>query len=125
MKRLVALSAVLVLLLVGCGDDEGTDLDQLTSTTREESTTTSEDDSDEPDDETTTTESSDDDDDEEPSSGEPDSYGDDEELDALWDDCDDGDDDACNELFWTSPSGSEYETFGSTCGGRGDEGDCT
>ncbi len=185
MKRLVALSAVLVLLLVGCGDDDGEDLDDLTTTPTEETT--------EPD-EGTTTEAPDEDEgdedegdeDEDSDGGEPDSYGDDDELDTLWDDCDDddacgqlwlespvgseyeefggscggrsetnecgveldinpdadtygdddeldalwdacddGNEDACSELFWTSPAGSEYETFGSTCGGRGDEGDCT
>jgi hypothetical protein len=46
------------------------------------------------------------------------SYGDDPVLDALWDKCDGGDMVACDELFWTSPVDSEYETFGNTCGGR-------
>jgi hypothetical protein len=51
-------------------------------------------------------------------SGEPDSYGDDETLDALWDACEDGDGQACDDLFFDSPVGSEYEEFGKTCGGR-------
>ncbi len=46
-------------------------------------------------------------------------YGDDPELDALWDACDAGDDDACDELFWSSPVGSAYESFGRDCAGRG------
>ena len=49
-------------------------------------------------------------------SGDADTYGDDAELDGLWDACDSGDWIACDELFWLSPIDSEYETFGSTCG---------
>jgi hypothetical protein len=51
------------------------------------------------------------------SAGEPDGYGDDPELDALWDQCGAGDGDACDELFFSSPVGSAYEDFGDTCGG--------
>ncbi|GEM_PF-2362458 len=47
-------------------------------------------------------------------------YGDNAELDALWDQCDQGDGAACDELYWTSPSGSAYESFGNTCGNRMD-----
>jgi hypothetical protein len=55
----------------------------------------------------------------------PFTYGDDAGLDALVDDCRDGDGAACDSLFVESPSGSEYEVFGSTCGGRLPEGtDC-
>lgn len=43
-------------------------------------------------------------------------YGDDAELDAMWDDCDAGDMTACDSLYWLSAIDSEYETFGSTCG---------
>ena len=46
-------------------------------------------------------------------------YGDDPELDALWDACEAGDDVACDDLFWQSPTGSEYESFALSCGGRG------
>lgn len=49
---------------------------------------------------------------------EPFTYGDDDTLDALWDDCDDGDGEACDDLFYDSPVDSEYEEFGNTCGGR-------
>jgi hypothetical protein len=45
-------------------------------------------------------------------------YGDDPELDALFDACDAGDGAACDELYWSSAANSEYETFGGTCGGR-------
>lgn len=48
-----------------------------------------------------------------------DGYGDDPELDLLWDACDKGDGDACDDLFMSSPFGSEYEAFGSTCGDTG------
>ena len=47
-------------------------------------------------------------------------YGDNPMLDSLWDACAAGDDQACDDLFDTSPLGSEYEDFGNTCGGRGD-----
>lgn len=40
----------------------------------------------------------------------PDKYGDDPELDALWDLCDDADYEACEDLYWTSPLGSQYES---------------
>jgi hypothetical protein len=50
-----------------------------------------------------------------------DTYGDDPELDELWDECDGGDGDACDLLFLRSPFGSEYEEFGRTCGGREDD----
>jgi hypothetical protein len=47
-----------------------------------------------------------------------DDYGDDASLDRLWELCADGDWDACDELYWESPVGSGYETFGATCGAR-------
>ena len=56
--------------------------------------------------------------------GGPQSYGDDAELDALHDACAGGDGQACDDLFYQSPSGSEYEDFGNTCGGRGFEVSC-
>ena len=59
----------------------------------------------------------------EPSSGAQ-SYGDDPELDALYDACAAGDGDACDDLYYQSPFGSEYEEFGNTCGGRGFELSC-
>ncbi|MEJ6489720.1 DUF4190 domain-containing protein [Leucobacter sp. USCH14] len=43
-------------------------------------------------------------------------YGDDAHLDRLWDACDAGDDDACSDLYWESPLGSEYEEFGQNDG---------
>lgn len=45
-------------------------------------------------------------------------YGSDEELDALYDDCKAGDYQACDDLYNQSPSGSEYEDFADTCGDR-------
>lgn len=61
------------------------------------------------------------------SDGSTDGYGSDPDLDDLWDDCEDGDFEACDELWATSPFGSEYEEFGSTCGGITSEqfGDCS
>lgn len=51
----------------------------------------------------------------------PGQYGSDSRLDALWDRCEVGDFPACDELYATSPEGSEYERFGGTCGARGEE----
>lgn len=48
-------------------------------------------------------------------------YGDHPVLDGLWDRCAGGDLAACDELWWMSPEGTDYETFGDTCGNR-DEG---
>lgn len=42
---------------------------------------------------------------------EPMNYGDDRRFDKLWDECDSGDADACDDLYWESPVGSEYESF--------------
>jgi hypothetical protein len=53
-----------------------------------------------------------------------DTYGDNETLDALWDACEDGDDDACSDLYLQSEIGSEYEQFGATCGGRDEDFAC-
>ncbi len=58
-----------------------------------------------------------------PGSDDPGSYGDDAALDELWDECDGGNGAACDELYWDSPLDSEYEAFGSTCGGRYEEGE--
>ncbi|MEO7570952.1 MAG: DUF2510 domain-containing protein [Acidimicrobiales bacterium] len=54
----------------------------------------------------------------EPAGGEEGSYGSDPELDELYDQCEDGDFQACDDLFFDSPAGSEYEDFGDTCGER-------
>lgn len=45
-------------------------------------------------------------------------YGDDPALDALWDACEAGDAQACDDLYLDSPLWSEYEEFGGSCGGR-------
>lgn len=49
---------------------------------------------------------------------EPFDYGDDDELDDLYDSCLDGDWTDCDELYLISPEDSEYEWFGATCGYR-------
>ncbi|WP_061960742.1 DUF4190 domain-containing protein [Demequina flava] len=46
-------------------------------------------------------------------------YGDDPELDVLYDQCGAGDGQACDDLYWASAIGSEYEEYAETCGGRG------
>jgi hypothetical protein len=53
-----------------------------------------------------------------PSSSGAFAYGDDPELDALYDECAAGDGVSCDDLYLNSPTGSEYELFGGTCGGR-------
>ena len=53
----------------------------------------------------------------------PQAYGDDAELDVLYA-CADGDGQACDDLYYQSPFGSDYEEFGNTCGGRGFEVSC-
>ncbi len=55
----------------------------------------------------------------------PNRYGDDPKLDRLWDGCEDGDGEACDQLWDEAPLGSEYERFGVTCGERVDILDCT
>jgi hypothetical protein len=53
-------------------------------------------------------------------------YGSDVVLDTLWDWCEDGAMWACDELFVRSVSGSDYGSFGATCGGIVDTEDwCT
>jgi len=47
-------------------------------------------------------------------------YGTDETLDALWDSCEAGDFEACDDLWWDSPIDSEYEFFAGKCGDRGE-----
>jgi hypothetical protein len=51
------------------------------------------------------------------------SYGDDPELDVLWDACAARDAAACDQLYSESPFLSEYEEFGETCGYRVEPGD--
>lgn len=48
----------------------------------------------------------------------PQAYGDDASLDALYDACAAGDLGACDDLWWSSAPGSDYEAFAMTCGGR-------
>lgn len=45
-------------------------------------------------------------------------YGDDAVLDLLWDACDAGNNQTCDELTATSPEGSDYQQHGRTCAGR-------
>ena len=52
-------------------------------------------------------------------------FGSDRDLDLLWRECEEGSMFACDDLFFSSPPGSEYEEYGATCGGRGiGDGDC-
>jgi hypothetical protein len=56
----------------------------------------------------------------------PYTYGDDATLDALWDACEAGSGTACDDLYFDSPFGSEYEAYGFTCGNRMElQFDCT
>ena len=47
--------------------------------------------------------------------------GGDEDFSALIDDCEGGDMHACDELWLTTPVGSDEERIGATCGGRSEE----
>lgn len=49
-------------------------------------------------------------------------YGADGHLDQLWDLCAEGDMMACDTLYQESPLGSDYETFGGSCGGLHEDG---
>jgi S1-C subfamily serine protease len=51
----------------------------------------------------------------------PNGYGDDPQLDGLYDACGAGDMEACDNLYWQSSYGSEYESFAIYCGGATDE----
>lgn len=56
-------------------------------------------------------------DDPRPASDAPAQYGDADELDGLHDSCRNGDMEACDQLYWRSSYGSEYESVAATCGG--------
>ena len=45
-------------------------------------------------------------------------YGQNSYLDLLHDSCASGNNSACDDLYWDSAVGSDYEEFGRTCGGR-------
>ena len=53
---------------------------------------------------------------------EPNAYGDDTTLDALWNACTAEDWQACDDLYMQSGAGTAYESFGDTCGNRTDGG---
>jgi hypothetical protein len=53
-----------------------------------------------------------------PATQEPDGLGDDQQLDALAQDCFDGDMQSCDDLYQDAPIGSEYQDYGDTCAGR-------
>ena len=48
----------------------------------------------------------------------PGQLGDDADLDDLASQCEEGDLDACDDLFFDSDEGSPYQLYGTTCGGR-------
>ncbi len=54
----------------------------------------------------------------EPDAGPVSDYGDDRTLDLLWDACDDGNNQACDELYVDAPLDSEYLEFARTCADR-------
>src|SRR5262245_11831226 len=114
-RILTLLAACSLFFLAACGDD-GNSLSAATtdgsdsSSTTEGTTATTEGTTVTTEDTTDTTGGG--------SDGKPFTYGDDPDFDALWDACDEGNGAACDELFWTSPSDSDYEHFGNTCGER-------
>jgi hypothetical protein len=93
-------------------DTTTTELDDTTTTELDDTTTTELDD-------TTTTELDD------TTTGEPvppEGLGSDPELDALAQSCYAGDMDACDDLYFESELGSDYQVYGDTCAGRQPEG---
>lgn len=54
----------------------------------------------------------------EPGEALPHNFGDDKALDGLWTKCADGHLAACDDLFWSSPTMSNYEYFAEYCGER-------
>ena len=48
----------------------------------------------------------------------PDSYGDDPILDRLWDACEEGNNQACDELYLSAPLDTAYVEYARTCAGR-------
>jgi hypothetical protein len=112
----VVVAGGLGFLVAGGGDDDDTDTDTAsgtTTTSRDDDSTTSEE-ADTP----TTADGGDARDVRSelgppvrPPSG-------DAEYDGLAQDCYEGDMQACDDLFLESPSGSDYEDYGNTCGGR-------
>lgn len=116
-RRLVRVASVLLVAgMTGCASDgdEIADTTETTSTTTTSTTTST----------TTTSTTSTTAPTTTTAEVEPWTYGDDPTMDALWDRCEAGDAAACDELYQVSPVGSEYETFGFTCGGRTDGGGC-
>jgi hypothetical protein len=53
-----------------------------------------------------------------PTADSPEGLGDDPALDALAQNCFDGDMQACDDLYLQSDFDSDYEDYGNTCGGR-------
>lgn len=104
----ILLVAIVVGVLYATGVFGGED-DEPTATATETLTVTptTDDSTDDPTTEDPTTE---------PPTQSPARYGDDPELDALWDECADGDMVACDDLYFSSDFGTEYEEFGNTCG---------
>lgn len=54
--------------------------------------------------------------------GRPFGYGNDPQLDALHDSCEAGNYEACDDLYLRSDQGTEYQSFGNTCGNRNEPG---
>jgi hypothetical protein len=142
--RLALIAASLVLLLGACGlksDEElgrallgdiDVSIDTTTSTGAASSTTSTSDGTSTSEESSTSTTSGDDesttsttedggDGEDLPEPEEPGDLGDDPALDELTDGCFSGDLEACDDLYFESPLGSEYERYGSTCGERNDE----
>ena len=108
---LLVLAGLAAVLLAGGGDDDGDDDDAATRTTTESEQRAEEAQSeDSPDDIDV------------PEGEEPGDLGNDERFDRLADECFEGDPSSCDDLFRESDLGSEYEQYGSECGGREDEG---
>lgn len=105
------LAAIIVGILFGTGVLGGEDEPETTPTTRETLTISPTDDPTTPTPGPTVSPTT-----PTPPSGDPQSYGDDPELDALWDSCEAGNMADCDDLYFSSSIGTDYEEFGNTCG---------
>jgi hypothetical protein len=105
---LLLVAGVAALLLAGGGDDDDSASTRTATSTKRQADEARNEDS--PDDV------------EVPDAEEPGDLGNDERFDRLADECFEGDPSSCDDLFRESDLGSDYEEYGSTCGGRTNDG---
>ena len=117
--------AFLLLMVAACSGDSDADNSGVAGPTVEDTDTGGS--SDDPDDPPGGEEAPEEDPEEDPEEGldmtdgtlgdGPQGYGDDPQLDSMWDDCEAGDMRACDLLYFQVSTGSAYEEHAETCGG--------